>query len=190
MRHFRDLLRGCEKSVRKRHQGVFFSESQGVSLEVDSDCVLGSTENRISGSNPSLSASPSAAKPVSYDQFSDSETRIATIPGVILPTSNFIGGPYVVRASAKGRPAISGRPRSADTAKSVMGRNTGCSRRRPSPVSSSPRSIPALSLKTTRVCRASSACPTRQRRPRRCQALRCAAGAPPLPTPPPRAIAP
>src|SRR5208283_4033013 len=63
MRHFRDLLRGCEKSVRKRHQGVFFSESQGVSLEVDfrwygslSDCVLGSTENRISGSNPSLSA--------------------------------------------------------------------------------------------------------------------------------------
>jgi len=31
----RDLLRGCEKSVRKRHQGMFFSESQGVSLEVD-----------------------------------------------------------------------------------------------------------------------------------------------------------
>jgi len=29
------LNRGCEKSVRKRHQGVFFSESQGVSLEVD-----------------------------------------------------------------------------------------------------------------------------------------------------------
>jgi hypothetical protein len=32
---FRVLNRGCEKSVRKRHQGVFFSESQGVSLEVD-----------------------------------------------------------------------------------------------------------------------------------------------------------
>ena len=29
------LNRGCEKSVRKRHQGVFFSESQWVSLEVD-----------------------------------------------------------------------------------------------------------------------------------------------------------
>src|SRR5208337_2566828 len=29
------LKRGCEKSVRKRHQGVFSSESQGVSLEVD-----------------------------------------------------------------------------------------------------------------------------------------------------------
>ena len=55
MRHFRDLLRGCEKSVRKRHQGVFFSDYQGVSLEVDfrwygvSDCALGSTANRISG---------------------------------------------------------------------------------------------------------------------------------------------
>ncbi len=33
---------------------------------------------------------------LSYDQFSDSEARIATIPGVVLPASNFIGGPYVI----------------------------------------------------------------------------------------------
>ena len=50
------LLRDCEKSVRKRHQSAFLLESQvlrslsglfgGTGV---SDCVLGSTENRISG---------------------------------------------------------------------------------------------------------------------------------------------
>ena len=33
---------------------------------------------------------------LSYDWFNDDESRFASIPGVVLPASNFIGGPYCV----------------------------------------------------------------------------------------------
>jgi uncharacterized protein with beta-barrel porin domain len=33
---------------------------------------------------------------LSYDWFNDDESRFASIPGVVLPASNFIGGPYVI----------------------------------------------------------------------------------------------
>ena len=51
---------------------------------------------------------------LSYDQFNDSETRTSVIPGVVLPASNFIDGPYVI-------PGFAERPTAHFGAHSVSG---------------------------------------------------------------------
>jgi uncharacterized protein with beta-barrel porin domain len=51
---------------------------------------------------------------LSYDQFSDSETRFASIPGAVLPASNFVGGPFVI-------PGFLERPNASFRAHSLSG---------------------------------------------------------------------
>ena len=51
---------------------------------------------------------------ISYDQFSDTEQRFASIPGVVLPASNFVGGPYVI-------PGFNERPKASFDADALSG---------------------------------------------------------------------
>ena len=51
---------------------------------------------------------------LAYDQFNDSESRTAVIPGVVLPASSYIGGPYYI-------PGFYERPTGSFGAHSVSG---------------------------------------------------------------------
>ena len=134
------LNRGCEKSVRKRHQGVFFPPSQGVSLKVDfrwygsSDCVLGSTENRISGSNPTLSCWPHSSTADEIPVFTGSSRHLLhQAHAMRLAGAEFIAGEQVAHTVAPAdvlhRSGWSPRPRRRCRASPRSGRSARRPRR-------------------------------------------------------------